>query len=1587
MSHMIRVRQSNTHRRGNSIVLVSALLVMLVIIATAYVTRTNAGRVTAKAVQTAESRDANADTVAKMLAQIPADALFVRPLDPTVFGFNPTVPADSNAGRLPAQTYPILFGAEARRLNFDLNYPYNHVPNHDIPFTNWPDGPTLVNTYGLTPASWPKGPGNPSGSTLLSFVHEGNPIGNPGFGDNRWMRDLEPIRIDSRGVGDLDAFSHWRHLTYLAMPTNQWRVVRDISDITNVTGVGGTIEDLTIPVEQWPADPSDAVDTVFSNSAPANIISSNTRYFPFSIDATHFGRWQTWSASLGDYQSMLFGLQGLGDGSFAPGNFYRLRDLDANVSANRFLFGGVHQDRPESEFVFGTARNEVSRFLADSDGDGYTDAFWHLVPLPINNGVRMVAAVSIIPNNAMINVNTSTRFQYTDDVTLLNGGNPGFNSRTRGHGPADIALVGGTISNLDFANWNVGFYDDPLNDGVGVVGIPSFDYFTTNWLRHVDDVGLPGGALTQLQRLDYWRRVGLDPLSASAGSFYRPFSLADDLELRMFYGNNYEWVFSQFEHSVQNMGDGFVRAGPSGISESNELANQLINRALVRDPRHRMTMYSAVRNEEIPHWLQYRWFRDVDNDGFLNINDAASLPFAIQQDIANFPGDFNNIVNAFFAQQRFKLDLREPVFNTAGGLFEPGLGRLTFRERLPIALMHALDDWQPRQGAAQREGNSYHGSYSVSLSGGAGASNPNSELGETQRMAASLAANMLAARDDDYLIHLSDDPTTPDVEGPVPVSEVSLNSADVERQFIGVEPQPFFVEAYIGHIYKAILVPAGDFEDHPYLNAGNHVVLHGDGNNSTVVVVQIANPFDVPIDLGEYKLFVFGQEFDIGANMTVNDRILQPASPEQPTTAIFYAIEDDIGTGGLPNLRNKWMDFLDIEATDLTPDTIVHRVMSWSTDRDEYDTWAGDVDIHAFELKRIVEDPVGSGTFVDVVLDRFEPGTGTLANTSREFAEEIADLEVNRPPDQLSDPPDQYDVPPQGSDYQDSPEWDIGPAYDHWVRWVRITRAWGIDADQDGIYQHDERSPRYVIGSATFHGAKVSQYTLNQYPADDRFFHSGNRFVFAADPDDDGSHTGTPQEDVPWFWRDYYPVESTDITTRKPTFFDMNDGVNTEYPDKGWYSQGRNGAIRKDMVDTQAVTTANSTSIRHNFSMQMAHKNSDYEQIGEVLNNWLWGHEVEMSGIGPNRYEQTINTFSEHMARLVEEFASNADRTRLNRLSAGEVTVGYDSNTTNIYLDSYAAIPNQAPGFRVLDLFVCDSYGVDLDFDNDLVITLPEIQFADANLRLSNANGFTGRPVHGMLNPNVAPVEVLRALPHWSRLIYENGNWSRSMIPEAVVQYRERFDDDVAGKPYVLRNQIDPDSDGMYNTWDAGPDYGDRDQLFSNLRDDRGFASVGELMMLQRPATGGAPVDNNKWSINYAGLNPFARISNPNPGPNLDRETVQLSTDLVADRRYLSQVTGEPTSNDKLWDETAGDAEERNMLFAGASNMLTTRTDTFTIYFRLRSFKQNPISGRWDATDPEYIVDDSRYVMLIDRSNVNKPGDKPRILYFEKLPN
>ena len=143
-------------RRGNTIVLVVGILVLLVIIATSYVTRTHAGRVTAVSQQSASLRDDNARVIAESIADEIAGALFVRPIKGGAAGIGV---ASSNASRfLPREDLngdgfpdylPVRYGVDPRDANpmdGQPDFPWNFAPYHVVPFTNWPDGP-----------GWPQG--------------------------------------------------------------------------------------------------------------------------------------------------------------------------------------------------------------------------------------------------------------------------------------------------------------------------------------------------------------------------------------------------------------------------------------------------------------------------------------------------------------------------------------------------------------------------------------------------------------------------------------------------------------------------------------------------------------------------------------------------------------------------------------------------------------------------------------------------------------------------------------------------------------------------------------------------------------------------------------------------------------------------------------------------------------------------------------------------------------------------------------------------------------------------------------------------------------------------------------------------------------------------------------------------------------------------------------------------------------------------------------------------------------------------------------------------------------------------------------
>ncbi|MFM7479711.1 MAG: hypothetical protein ACKO4V_01100, partial [Planctomycetota bacterium] len=279
------------------------------------------------------------------------------------------------------------------------------------------------------------------------------------FGDSRWLRSTEPVRVIYQGQF---AFSHWAHLSWIPTANNGWRLVTDISDVgsNTLTDVAPSANaaaffpspsrrwGLEIPYEQWlpsvPPDPVLWIPTTFGAVPAAPTPPYPNPSTPQGEAALLFRQLALGAAPPTNPVGGWFSSQhplALGDSELCLPNFLRLK------------WFGPRSD----EFVFDSPRNIITRTLCDTDGDGFTDSFWFLAPTSIDRSVRHVVGVSVVDNSALLNVNVATRF------------NP---ANTGGKTPSDLALVGNAIQpNSDtFANGpstppnsRVGYLDTDYN--------------------------------------------------------------------------------------------------------------------------------------------------------------------------------------------------------------------------------------------------------------------------------------------------------------------------------------------------------------------------------------------------------------------------------------------------------------------------------------------------------------------------------------------------------------------------------------------------------------------------------------------------------------------------------------------------------------------------------------------------------------------------------------------------------------------------------------------------------------------------------------------------------------------------------------------------------------------------------------------------------------------------------------------------------------------------------------------------------------------------------------------------------------------
>lgn len=1050
-----RFSQRSSARRGSTMILVVAMLVLLLIVATAFVGRAQSSRFLASAQQLTAAQTDRVGPIAHAVTEEIAQSLFVQPVDKTdaalvapfvdVFApvgssAVPRIVASANETRYSVDPLDALNNSSLATGSDGLIDGYNFAPYEVRPWTNWPD------VYNIPPAT--------EGVNIR--VSEANPVGNPSFGDCRWLRSTEPVRVEVEVLVDgvptiVPAFSHWAHLSWIPTANNGWRLVTDISDVAKNTLVDIAPSQkpsdffpgnpkrwgLEIPYEQWlPSRPPDP---------------SAYEWIPTTLDVpTPTVAERTLAAQT--FQALAFGLLPVANpvGGWFSSEHLRCVQNESDVLSPlpnflRLKWFGVKAD----EFVTDSPRNIITRTLCDTDGDGFTDSFWFLAPTSSDRSIRHLVGVSVVDNSALLNVNVATRFDL---------------ATTGGKTPADLALVSRQTLEPGYLSGEAGFLGSQtatapagtypaVTVGVGFdVGFDAKKFGSPTFLAAgtavpptdnrlnptlLSEIGVmstaaapvarpafPNFLSSDSDRTNYFKSMarGGDVegyFDASGNAVVRtnsrpvdtldPFTMADELELRAFNGQNNPYVRSRLERALES--DGTENATPNystqflrstmAREETSEFYDQLDARQLLFDNRRKLTTVSGARNDMLPPWLWTMppevqlwqmpgplaswpvdairgWkhlyqsnisYRENDYCGVRYVPEFAGPDIEVQfpEEAGAAEGDGNcdgvidqrdvDLARSQFLAWNRKVDLNKEVDPYALTHVDYRDHQHDFARDVMKVLQRSLYDPHARTSIFGQEVDASLPDYNARA------------VIEAKLATASWTANIVAAADSPRRFW------TPSAAGQAalglpldppfhPDSGILVDNAgdlefdgeeqdDVQLSFIGQEKHPFILQAFFAVVYPKVgKVTIGSS------GIGNSFVTltPPDGSDvplveraRVVLAVQIANPYNEPIDLSQFALRAFGQDFSFyqpiagscateggwgygpwiePATSTVPaiygpSVLLGPSTEERPCSAIVFAIPhtitavenqttspDTVITD--PNFRVHMMNFLDL---------------------------------------------------------------------------------------------------------------------------------------------------------------------------------------------------------------------------------------------------------------------------------------------------------------------------------------------------------------------------------------------------------------------------------------------------------------------------------------------------------------------------------------------------------------------------------------------------------------------------------------------------------------------------------------------------
>lgn len=282
----------------------------------------------------------------------------------------------------------------------------------------------------------------------------------------------------------------------------------------------------------------------------------------------------------------------------------------------------------------------------------------------------------------------------------------------------------------------------------------------------------------------------------------------------------------------------------------------------------------------------------------------------------------------------------------------------------------------------------------------------------------------------------------------------------------------------------------------------------------------------------------------------------------------------------------------------------------------------------------------------------------------------------------------------------------------------------------------------------------------------------------------------------------------------------------------------------------------------------------------------------------------------------------------------------------------------------------------------------------------------------GKINVNTAPVEVLRLLPGLSPSLESYRDdatlvqewWANASgfsgtnladlsnfdetpdVAAGIVAYRDRmianariesYDPSTATIPFGFQPTNVQSAMVDRNMIDEALGTNDRVTLtgINGLRGSPGFGSLGEVLAVTLDesspfVSGASQLTMGHYALDNEVLG-TAGVDTDNDGSDDDYASLDL------------QVFG--TQSNPQEGGIEDDYAENLAIANGVLNTLSVRSDYYAVWFVVQGFRESDVANLGE-NDPLVPSFKKRYLMVVDRSNVIKEGQQPRILMLKEVP-